>query len=206
MDKRLTLLCDQDGILADCIGHWLKKIEERYGVKASYTDITQWSPHKAAPYVGKVTADQVYGLLREPGFFLDMPPLPGAIEALKLLNDRFNVFVVTGPSGPQSIMDKFAWLAKHAPFIKEEQIITCNVKHKTLIKADVIIDDNPDILVQYPQVWPGAMSVGIEYPYNNTVGKGVFKSDFSVVYDGYPNTQKAWSDILGHIYTFAAGL
>lgn len=194
--KRLTILCDMDGILVDLTPYWLDCIARDTGVRVFPDEINQWSIHKCGALT-QLRPDQVYGYLHQPGFFRNAPALPGAVEGLKALHDLgHDVFICSSPSSPESAKEKLEWLADKAPWLKPEKVFLAN--KKTMVKGDVLIDDHPDTLTEYPKHWPGAFVLGIEYPYNRQLrGTRVLCSD-------YADTVKAWNEILDHIASFAA--
>lgn len=89
-----------------------------------------------------LTGDQVKKL---PGAYLEMPPIPGAIEAVRsVIGMGFEVWIATKP--PTGIhyaySDKAAWVFKHLPELKRRIIITHN---KGLLggAGDFLCDDRP---------------------------------------------------------------
>lgn len=83
----------------------------------------------------------------EEGFFENLKPLPGALEAVqKLIKDgRFRVGVLTKPvaTSPISYTEKVRSLAKWFPCLLDNIIMA---QHKSDVKGDYLIDDNK---------WPG---------------------------------------------------
>lgn len=201
MVRRLRLVCDADGILTDCVPYWLKLLSERYGTKATVADIDQWSLHKCGD-LRTLTTDQVYGPLSEEGFFRNMKPLPGAIENLKkLFDDGHEIFIVTSPSSSVSAKEKLEWFAEHTPWLPQANVMLVNMKYKKLIGADVVIDDNPDVLTDYPKAWPDAVMFGIEYEYNKRCRIGLGGS--ALLLGDYNDTKTAWEEIYRHINMFS---
>lgn len=86
-----------------------------------------------------------YKLVREEifkkGFFADLKVKPDAVEVVKDLNDKYEVFIVSAATEfPNSLSEKTAWLAEHFPFITWQQTVYCG--YKFMIKADIMIDDH----------------------------------------------------------------
>lgn len=84
-------------------------------------------------------------LKRLPGAYLDMPAIPGAIDAVRsVIGMGFEVWIATKP--PTGIAyaysDKAAWVFKHLPELKRRIIITHD---KGLLgdEADYLCDDRP---------------------------------------------------------------
>lgn len=80
--------------------------------------------------------------VNEIGFFRTLPLMEGSREALEYLNDKYELYIVSaGMEFPNSLREKFDWLAEHFPFISWEQIVLCG--SKKLVSGDVMIDDYP---------------------------------------------------------------
>ena len=68
--------------------------------------------------------------------------IPGSIEGLRYLNDKYNVLIVSSATEfPQSLSEKQEWLNEHFPFISWKQMIFCGSKKS--ITGDIMIDDHP---------------------------------------------------------------
>ena len=74
------------------------------------------------------------------GFFSLLEPIPGALEAFRVLSDHFDVYILSCPSidGPSSWTDKFLWVKRYLPYAKHKLILT---RHKNLNKGAYLIDD-----------------------------------------------------------------
>ena len=81
------------------------------------------------------------GFLFEPGFFSEMKVLPMAQEVLGEMNKVHYIFIVSAAMEfPNSLPEKYDWLARHFPFLGWQQFVFCG--SKTIIKADYLIDDH----------------------------------------------------------------
>ena len=74
-------------------------------------------------------------------FFLNLKPIPNAIEAYNWLKERFIVKILTRPSvrNPLCYTEKRAWVEKYLGLDECENLILCC--DKTLLKGDYLIDD-----------------------------------------------------------------
>ncbi|KAM4697709.1 5'(3')-deoxyribonucleotidase, mitochondrial [Rhinophrynus dorsalis] len=148
-ERRLRVLVDMDGVLADFEGGFLKKYRARY-------------PNE--PYIGLENrrgfwVSEQYGNLR-PGlcekaisiweaknFFLDLEPIEGAVKAVREMSNLENtdVFICTSPIKRYKYCpyEKYAWVEKHLGHEFLEQIVL--TRDKTVVSADLLIDDRPDI-------------------------------------------------------------
>uniref|UniRef100_G3SR39 5',3'-nucleotidase, mitochondrial n=1 Tax=Loxodonta africana TaxID=9785 RepID=G3SR39_LOXAF len=91
-------------------------------------------------------------------FFFELEPLPGAVEAVKQMANLENtdVFICTSPIRMFKYCpyEKYAWVEKHfGPEFLEHVVLT---RDKTVISADLLIDDRPDITGKEPEA--GSMS------------------------------------------------
>uniref|UniRef100_A0A8C5Q0X5 5',3'-nucleotidase, mitochondrial n=1 Tax=Leptobrachium leishanense TaxID=445787 RepID=A0A8C5Q0X5_9ANUR len=80
-------------------------------------------------------------------FFLDLDPIEGAVEAVKEMARLSNtdVFICTSPIKRYEYCpyEKYAWVEKHLGHEFLEQIVL--TRDKTVVSADLLIDDRPDI-------------------------------------------------------------
>jgi 5'(3')-deoxyribonucleotidase len=78
--------------------------------------------------------------LNAPGFFGDLEIMPDALEVLKKMNEKYELFIVSAAlEFPNSLKDKFDWIAQNLPFISWKQICLCGTK--SIIQTDIMIDD-----------------------------------------------------------------
>uniref|UniRef100_A0A2K5I777 5',3'-nucleotidase, mitochondrial n=1 Tax=Colobus angolensis palliatus TaxID=336983 RepID=A0A2K5I777_COLAP len=87
-------------------------------------------------------------------FFFELEPLPGAVEAVKEMANLQNtdVFICTSPIKMFKYCpyEKNAWVEKHfGPDFLEQIVLT---RDKTVVSADLLIDDQPDITGKWPAV------------------------------------------------------
>ncbi|MGH0119594.1 UNVERIFIED_CONTAM: hypothetical protein FKN15_056862 [Acipenser sinensis] len=115
-----------DGVLADFEGGFLKKFRAKFPNDPYEKAITIWESQN---------------------FFIELDPLPGAVEAVQQMS-RFqntDVFICTSPIKmyKHCPYEKYAWVDKHLGSEFLEQIIL--TRDKTVVSADLLIDDRPDI-------------------------------------------------------------
>lgn len=77
------------------------------------------------------------------GFFADMEPMEGAIEAYRWLHENFDTWILTRPSvlNPMCYTEKRVWVEKHLGIEVCDRLIMCT--EKGLLKGDYLIDDVP---------------------------------------------------------------
>lgn len=78
-----------------------------------------------------------------PGIFALMEPMPGAIEAVHKLAEKYDVYILsTAPwKNPSAWADKVAWVTKYFDDVFHKRLILSH--HKDLLKGDFLIDDRP---------------------------------------------------------------
>lgn len=75
------------------------------------------------------------------GFFLNLQPLSGSIDAVNKLKKDFEVWILTRPSvhNISCYSEKALWIKNHLGFEIQERTIFCT--DKSLLKGDFLIDD-----------------------------------------------------------------
>ena len=76
-----------------------------------------------------------------PGVYALMDPMPGAIDTLNRLTQKFDIYILsTAPwDNPSGWSDKLNWVKQHlGPYFKKRLILS---HHKDLLCGDFLIDD-----------------------------------------------------------------
>ena len=90
---------------------------------------------------------------RIPGFYRDLQPMPGAVDAFNYLCERYEVYIASTPSwnNPSSWIDKRLWVQEYlGPNAYKKLILTSN---KGLLKGESE-DGRPNVLID-DNVWNG---------------------------------------------------
>jgi 5'-nucleotidase len=135
----MIVLVDMDGVLCDLQTSFRNKYKELYGVELGVPEHFYFE--KA--YGDEVTPDKVDRILREKGFFLDLEPMAGAVEAMKVLGNCTDTYICTAPqTTPHCMGEKIDWIGT---YLGQEWIkrVICS-KDKTVIMGDILIDDEPE--------------------------------------------------------------
>ena len=76
-----------------------------------------------------------------PGLFGQMKPMPGALEAVRKLNEKYDCYILsTAPwRNPSAWSDKVEWITKHLEDVFYKKMVITHCKH--LCKGDYLIDD-----------------------------------------------------------------
>ena len=76
-----------------------------------------------------------------PGVFALMSPMPGAIDAVHKLQEKYDVYILsTAPwKNPSAWSDKVKWVTEHLDDVFHKKMVITHCKH--LCKGDYLIDD-----------------------------------------------------------------
>lgn len=125
-----------DEVLADPIHKFIQLYNRDYGVSL---DLKIDDGNEIYHHVPENINMKWFDYINEKGFFRDLPVIDGAIEALKKLQEQYDVYIVSAAMEfPNSLEDKYHWLAEHFPFISWKNIIFCGNK---IVNTDIMIDD-----------------------------------------------------------------
>lgn len=174
--REKTILVDRDGVLADFHKglqmRWEAEHPFLYSVPTeNLTDINPLLcyPEELRPYLRRI--------MFAPGFMEDLPPVPGAIEAINEMREAgFNVKICTIVFGniPHWSAEKISWNIRHLGKSWTDDIIL--TPDKTLIKGDYLIDDKPRISGAMSPEWEHIL---FERPYNKKSPAILRLSDWS---------------------------
>jgi 5'(3')-deoxyribonucleotidase len=142
-----TVLCDIDCVVADLLGPWLAAYNAEYAQDVRVEDVSSWDLGACVPH-----GDEVYQIIRRPGFFASLPLLGGAKEGLEELLAKGNdVYLVSAAYSASAFAEKFDWVRKHLPFMNDRVFLTDGKTPKGLIRGDVLIDDGPHNLIDFKE-------------------------------------------------------
>lgn len=79
-----------------------------------------------------------------PGFFLNLEPMPRAIECMNLLSEIYDMRILTAPSNknPLSYTEKRLWIEKHLGYRFVEGLTLSS--YKDSVSGDYLVDDRYD--------------------------------------------------------------
>ena len=136
MGSKKSIAIDMDGVIADVEVQFLKWYERDYGIKINRDQLLGLSEEDAFP---EKTAVRKFA--NTPGFFSSLPVMQDAVESVKSLTEKYNIYIVSAAMEfPNSLLEKFSWLNEHFPFISWRNIIFCG--DKSIIDTDYLIDDH----------------------------------------------------------------
>jgi 5'-nucleotidase len=133
MIKDKKLIIDMDGVMANVYQQFISFEEKETGTLINIADLKGKEEYQAFKNGRKHVNTK--------GFFINAPVMIGAIQAVKSLNEKYEVFIVSAAMEfPGSLAEKYDWLKQHFSFITWQQIVFCG--SKTVIQGDIMIDDH----------------------------------------------------------------
>ncbi|XP_077019943.1 5'(3')-deoxyribonucleotidase, cytosolic type [Tamandua tetradactyla] len=147
--RPVRVLVDMDGVLADFEAGLLRAFRRRFP-REPHVPLEERRGFFASEQYRALRpdlAEKVASVYKAPGFFLDLEPIPGALEALREMSsmDNTQVFICTSPLRmyDHCVGEKYRWVEKHlGPQFVERIILT---RDKTVILGDLLIDDKDTI-------------------------------------------------------------
>lgn len=140
----MRIAIDMDEVLADPIYKFIQLYNRDYGVPL---DLILEPGNEIYQHVPEHAKDKWFDYINEEGFFRDLKPLDGSVEAVKKLQEKYEVYIVSAAMEfRNSLVDKYDWLAEHFPFISWRNIMFCGDK---IVDVDVMIDDRAKNFVDF---------------------------------------------------------
>ena len=97
------VLVDMDGVLADVYTQFIDWEYRESGIQLAIESLYGKTENEAFPSCDRH--------VRSKGFFRTAPVIPGSIEGLKYLNEKYKVLIVSSATEyPQSLIEKQEWL------------------------------------------------------------------------------------------------
>ncbi len=162
-NKRKTILFDQDGVLANYTKAHLDAIAREFPELPRYhaKEVSHFNTEEVFPVEYH---ERIEALALRPGFFANLEPILGAVEALQsLLAEGYDVRICTAPKKifDNCVAEKFAWVKRHLgqEFV-ERMVLT---RDKTLVYGEILVDDKPDITGVCKPTWKHVL---YDQPYN----------------------------------------
>ena len=165
----MIILIDQDSTLADWESGFLDNWKKDHPNEISIA-IEKRTQFETCLDYPEHLRDKVESTYHAPGFFLNLKPILGAIEAVrKMIRLGHHVFICTAPlfTYEYCIVEKYQWVEKYLGRDFTKRIIM--TKDKTLIHGDILIDDKPEIIGVMKPTWQHVL---FEAPYNRNRADG----------------------------------
>ena len=158
----MVILIDMDNVVADLYTKWLAVYNKEYDDNLRSEEIVSWN---IETYARKCSPKEFHTIVERAEFFADLEVFPHAIEVTQRLQQAGHdlYFVTATPyENPTGGYDKCNWVDKYFPHIGKAHVIQAH--HKHMIKGDVLFDDGPVNLVNFPGI-----KVAMDFPHNKNV-------------------------------------
>jgi 5'-nucleotidase len=162
----MLILIDQDGVLADFENAFVAAWRDAHPDIPPVEFADRRSFHILEDYAPELRplAEALY---TAPGFIRDLPPVDGAIEAVRELAALgLDVRICSSPlrQYENCVAEKYQWVERHLGRAWTERLIL--TRDKTLVQGDILIDDRPAIEGAARPRWRHIL---YDAPYNRTV-------------------------------------
>ena len=164
------VLIDVDGVIANFQKRFVEVAAQILGREFDEaSSMTQWDVEKALG-LSDEEKDAVYEVVNAPGFCMNLPEIPGAVDGIKRLMKYADVYFLTSPNkkSPTWVFERGAWLVER--FGKELGEKVINTHHKYTIYGDIFIDDKPSHVeewqAQIGNLNPNAQGLLWAWPFN----------------------------------------
>jgi 5'(3')-deoxyribonucleotidase len=135
--KRIAI--DMDEVLADTLAQFLLAYNREFGEALTKAHLTE---RKLAEIIPADRRARLRSYAKTPGFFRDIPVMPGSAPVIQELRERYEVFIATAAMEfPSSFNEKYEWIKAHFPDFPDSHIVFCG--DKSVIATDFLIDDSP---------------------------------------------------------------
>lgn len=104
---------------------------------------------------------QVEQIATDPEFWINLEPIPEAVEAFNMVKDR--AMILSSPGFPVSATPKLQWCRKHLG-LKECEVILASAKHVCADYNRFLIDDKSSNCVDW--VKAGGNAILVHHPYS----------------------------------------
>jgi 5'-nucleotidase len=139
----IDILVDLDGTMVDFIKGWKKLWNQKHPDRPITNDPTV--PELEIEYASIAKEEEIMDIMHTPGFFLDLEPLPGAIEAFhQMAACGIELFICSTPTRANtSWSEKADWVEMNLGKEWVKKLIL--TRDKTVVAGDYLIDDKPII-------------------------------------------------------------
>jgi len=162
----MLILIDQDGPLVDFEKGFLDRWQTQYPDEFFVPLDQRKTLHLREEYPPRLR-DKVEAIYCAPGFYLELPPTSGCRDAINALRELgHDIRICTAPLSryENCVLEKYQWVEKHLGREFTKKVIL--TKDKTVIRGDVLIDDNPTITGVFAPEWEHVL---FEAPYNRSI-------------------------------------
>lgn len=187
----MTIAVDLDGVLVEQVKPVIEKLKEEIkGLKLCKCDIVEWE----YPIGNTNIKVEIEKAEQEEEFIRQMPPIEGAVEALRQLSKKFNIVIATSRERCTDQWNR-DWLDKHGlPF---RLINTCS-EGKSLPNVDILIDDYIGNIEGFISSGPAnKRAILFAQPWNHDI-----RSIYDLIASGRVKIAHSWEAVLSILNTY----
>jgi 5'(3')-deoxyribonucleotidase len=166
----MRVLVDMDEVVCDFVGEFVRRVGRKREEVVTF-DVNDC--------LG-ITRERFLEVISDPSFFRSLEPIDGALDGLKRIVDAGHDLVICTmiSTGCKNAYDaKANWLCAHLPWMDVDRTMI-TAKRKSLVRGDVLFDDNMKNLEHFP----GA-AVAMARPWN----------------EGFRVRVKTWPEFTRHV-------
>lgn len=175
MARRPRVGVDVDGVLADLLTPAFALMNDGFGLAVTPGHMTSWEFEGLIP---EAVRGEYWRRLGAPGYVHDhLRPLPGAVEGVALLAERFEVYVVTSylHDAETWVHERDAWVMEHFKIPRSRMVHT---RAKYVFHGAALIDDKPQNVEEWRAEFPHGAGILWAQPYNAEYSAGYRTSDW----------------------------
>lgn len=173
----MIIMCDIDNVLNDLTTKAIAIYNSRTGKNIKIADITTYNFSEC---LTQEDADGIVSLFKEKELWDSLSPIKDSKWGIETLINLGHRVIFATATHECNFEWKCQWMKVHFPMINTEDII--RISDKSLIKADIMIDDCLEQLIN-----SYCERICLDYPYNRNDGKD-FVYDIKRAY--------SWTDII----------
>jgi 5'(3')-deoxyribonucleotidase len=145
MTRTPRVCVDMDEVMADTLSEHLRRYNLEFNESVQKEDLygkNLWD------VVAQDRHQRLVEFLHMDDFFENLPVMPGAIEVLRGLAPRREVFIASNAMQvPNSLGPKYRWLRRNFPFLPPTNFVFCG--DKSILRAEYLIDDLPHNILRF---------------------------------------------------------
>ncbi len=169
-DSPHIILVDMDGVLANFVQRVWQEYEKRF--HPLHIPMDSLDQFMIEEFLSKKLGDpqvakHVQTIYNEKGFFANLEPISGAIDAIQnLITKGHEIVICTTPllSNRYCVYEKIEWVERYFGIAVRNKMV--QTKDKSLVVGSILIDDHPMPVNAHRAQWS---QVVFDQPYNKNI-------------------------------------